>query len=133
MSDTKPLSKALANAEEDSDILAVVIFGSFARGESYRDIDICLVLWQSRISEVNNLQKEITYSEPGLDVHLFQDLPLYIQIQVLEEGINKLVKDEDAYYDLVRITLQQWEDFRPLYENYLEEVLNEPKDSSQIG
>ncbi len=133
MSDTKPLSKALANAEEDSDILAVVIFGSFARGESYRDIDICLVLWQSRISEVNNLQKEIAYSEPGLDVHLFQDLPLYIQIQVLEEGINKLVKDEDAYYDLVRITLQQWEDFRPLYENYLEEVLNEPKDSSQIG
>jgi predicted nucleotidyltransferase len=132
MSSTESLNQVLVNAQVDSDILAVVVYGSYARGESYRDIDVCLVLWPFEVSEGNSLQKEIAYSEPGIDVHLFQALPLYIQIKVLEEGVSKLVKDDDAYYDLVRITLQQWEDFRPLFESYLEEVLNEPKDSGQV-
>jgi predicted nucleotidyltransferase len=133
MDDTELLHQVLARAEKDTDVLAVIIYGSYARGEPYHDIDVCLVLWPSRTSMVNGLQKEVTYSEPGMDIHLFHDLPLYIQIRVLEEGRCRLVKDDDIYYDLVRITLQQWEDFRPLFEMYLEEVLNEPKDSRQVG
>ena len=133
MIEAEQLNQILVNAQADSDILAVIVFGSYARGESYHDIDVCLVLWQSRVPAVNSLQKEIAYSELGIDVHLFQDLPLYIRIKVLEEGIGRLVKDDDAYYDLVQITLRQWEDFRPLFEAYLEEVLNEPKDSREVG
>jgi len=132
MSKTEPLNQVMINAEADSDILAVIVFGSYAREETYQDIDVCLVLWQSRVPAVNRLQKEIAYSEHGIDIHLFQDLPLYIRIKVLEEGIGRLVKDDDAYYDLVQITLRQWEDFRPHFEAYLEEVLNEPKDSREI-
>ena len=41
----KELSRLVKKAKADNDILAVSIFGSFARGEKhYRDIDICLFL-----------------------------------------------------------------------------------------
>ncbi|MHA1637035.1 MAG: nucleotidyltransferase domain-containing protein [Candidatus Thorarchaeota archaeon] len=128
MSMEDALTKVIERAQKDEDILAVIVYGSFARGEKYQDIDITLVIWPRFIESVNYLQKEIDYSFDGLDIHIFQDLPLYIQARVLEEGIIKLQKNEDEYFDLVMTTLQRWGDFKPHFTLYLEEVLSGPKD-----
>jgi len=123
------LSEVLMKASADDDVLAVFLFGSYARDEKYKDIDVCLVIYPSEIDQLNDLQKEIEYSEENIDVNLYHNLPLYIQVRILEEGMLKLVKDEDMLYDLVRFTLTNWEDFRPRYEIYLESVLHGPEDS----
>ncbi|MCF2136846.1 MAG: nucleotidyltransferase domain-containing protein [Candidatus Thorarchaeota archaeon] len=114
---------------EDEDVLGVVVFGSYARGEPYNDVDVCIVLWPSCVESVNPLKKEIKYSEHGLDVSIYQRLPLYIQVEVLKDGVIKYMKDEDAYYDIAIWTIKEWEDFRPRYLMYLETVLDGPKDS----
>ena len=44
----KELSKIIEKAKKDKDILAVSVFGSFARGEKYNDIDICLFLKEKK-------------------------------------------------------------------------------------
>jgi predicted nucleotidyltransferase len=123
------LNQILSRAKDDDEILAIVIYGSFARGEEYHDIDVCLVVWPNRLENVNTLEKEISYSSDNLDIHIFQNLPLYIQAKVLEEGIVKLVKDDDEYFDLVLNTIQKWEDFKPSFTLYLEEVMSGPKDT----
>jgi predicted nucleotidyltransferase len=38
------IEKLINCAKKDKEILAVIVFGSFARGEKFRDIDVCLVL-----------------------------------------------------------------------------------------
>ena len=115
------LEKLLMKAEGDRDILAVILYGSYARGEEYRDIDVCLVLDPKAHGKV--FDKRLEYSEHrNIDVNVFQALPLYIQKRVLEEGIIRFCRDEDALYDIAIKAVKEFELFRPKYELYLEGV-----------
>lgn len=118
-----PLKKILKAAEKDEDILAVVLFGSAARGEAARDVDVCLVLYPEKASL--GFEKLIKYStHEKLDVQAFHDLPLYTRKRILEEGEILLCKDEDLFYDIAIATVREFDFFRPRYEDYLEGVLN---------
>lgn len=115
--------KLLEAAKKDSDVLAVVLFGSRARGEAARDVDLCLVLLPEKARE--SFKKRIEYStHKKLDVQVFQDLPIYIRKRILEDGKILLCKDEDLFYDIATATVREFEYFKPRYEDYLEGVLH---------
>jgi len=117
------LKKLLFKAGRDRDVLAVIIYGSYARGEEYRDIDVCLVLNPEARASV--FDKRLEYSgHRNIDVNVFQALPLYMQTRVLKEGVIKLCKDEDALYDIAIKAVKEFELFKPKYELYLEGVAN---------
>lgn len=104
--------------EKDPDILAVILYGSYARGEEARDVDLCLILYPDKLK--NSLDKRIEYSyHEQVDVQVFQDLPLYIRPRVIKEGIVRHVKDEDLLYDITIETAREFELYRPKYELYL--------------
>lgn len=119
------LAPLLERAESDEAVLAVLLFGSVARGEGTpaSDVDVCLVLWpeaRERPSEVR-----LRYlSRSDLDVQVLQDLPIYVRKRVFGEGRVLLVKDEDLLYDVAWRTAKEWGDFQPFYEAYLREVLH---------
>lgn len=109
-------------ADADKDILAAILFGSSARGEVYRDIDICLVTDPKR--HVNLARKDLAYlARFDFDIHTFEELPICIKMRVLKEGKCLLSKDDDALYDLAHKTVQEFEDFKLRYEDYLEAIL----------
>jgi predicted nucleotidyltransferase len=117
------LEKLIARAKEDEAVLAVMLFGSRARGEaiSAPDVDVCLVL-QPQAAERKG-EKRVEYlGEFDLDIQVFQALPLPIRRRVLKEGRVLLAKDEDALYSLAFRTAQEFDDFRHIYEAYLEAV-----------
>jgi hypothetical protein len=58
----------------------------------------------------------------SLDVHIFQQLPLYIRVRVLKEGRILFVRDENQLYELAFRTAQAFEDFKHIYYGYLKEV-----------
>ncbi len=118
------IQKLIKKAEKDKDILAVIIYGSYARGEGgYRDVDVCLVLDQK--AHASAFDKQLEYSEHrNIDVNVFQALPLYIQKRILKEGIIRFCKDEGALYDLAIKAVKEFELFKPKYELYLEGVAN---------
>jgi len=124
----KALQGLISKAKEDEDILAVVLFGSAARGEAQAgsDLDVCLLLYPRRESPERQLasRKLMEYLEYAaeLDLHLFQLLPLYIRHRVLKEGKVLYCRDEDKLYELAFRTAQVFEDFKHLYREYLEEV-----------
>lgn len=121
------IENLLARARQDMDVLAVFLFGSTARQEqsAASDVDICLVVKpRAQPFEASALSgKRLEYLKDfSLDVRIFQQLPLYIQVRVLKEGRVLFVKDEDRLYELAFRTAQAFEDFKHIYYGYLKEV-----------
>jgi predicted nucleotidyltransferase len=119
--------RLLERARRDPDVLGVMLFGSHARGEATEasDVDVCLLLFPGRVQPPAATEKKLDYladAAAGLDLAIFQELPLYVRTRVLKEGRVLFAADEDALYDLAIRTAKAWEDFRPIYRRYLDEV-----------
>lgn len=110
-------------AREDPCVLAVLVFGSAARGDAApdSDVDVCLVLDPRVLLDAGEKRLEFL-SRHDLDIHVFQQLPLYIRRRVLREGQVLLSKDDDVLYDLAIRTARAFEDYRHIYLGYLEAV-----------
>ncbi|MBI3301694.1 MAG: nucleotidyltransferase domain-containing protein [Deltaproteobacteria bacterium] len=79
---TRQLERLLGTAQDDHDVLAVILFGSAARGDQTptSDVDVCLVLQPRKYDPLVLSRKKLAYLRQGdLDVHIFQQLPLYIR------------------------------------------------------
>lgn len=122
------LEDLVAAARGDPDVLAVLLFGSAARGEAgpRSDLDICLVLAPPRParSEPRALsRKRLEYlARFDLDLRIFQQLPLYVRSRILKEGELLFVRDEDLLYRVALDTARAFERFRRIYHRYLDEV-----------
>jgi len=125
MTADKQLEQLLSQAKEDSEVLAVLQFGSTVRGEqtAASDVDVCLLLQSKKYGQLTLSRKKLAYLQgDDLDVHVFQQLPLYIRQRVLKEGKVLFARDLDALYALAFRTVQEFEDFKPVYRTYLAEV-----------
>lgn len=117
------LDRLVARANTDARVLAVMLFGSVARGEQRADsdFDICLFLNTPTGADATGLRLDYL-SEFDLDVQVFQSLPLYVRTRVLRDGKVLLCKDEDRLYEIAIDTARRFEDFKPIYTMYLEAV-----------
>lgn len=129
----KAVADLLARAREDPDVLAVILYGSQARGEAgpRSDTDVCVVL-RDGFPRDSLPEKTLGYLGFDLDVRPFQALPLAVRRRVLREGVVLFVRDEGALYDLAIATAKRWEDFR-VYEDYLEAVAAGPSSPPAVG
>lgn len=121
----RALDRIVTHARDDAQVLAVALYGSHARGDARpdSDIDVCLMLEMARYEPLALSEKKLEYlALTDADVQVFQQLPLYIRHRVLKEGKFLFVRDEDRLYELAFRTAQAWEDFRPYYRRYLDEV-----------
>lgn len=115
------LKEIIEKINEDKNILAVILFGSYARKEKYRDIDICLVLFK----KLNNLemskkrQDYLSISKSKIDIQIFQQLPLFIRKRILKEGKIILSKNEDKLYEIAIQTIKEFEFYKKYYFQYL--------------
>ena len=124
---TTDVEKLRRLACQDTDVLAVLLFGSVARGEqtARSDIDVCLVLMPRKTpyESLPLARKRLEYlTQVDLDVQIFQTLPLYIRSRILKEGQVLFVRDEDLLYEVAFRTAQAFEDFKPIYYRYLEQI-----------
>jgi len=68
-------------------VLALLIFGSFARGEATArsDIDICVVAPRQKPVEVlKTIWRKVDVYGKKYDVWVFEELPLYLKIEIIE-------------------------------------------------
>ncbi|MGQ9469928.1 MAG: nucleotidyltransferase domain-containing protein [Nitrososphaerales archaeon] len=121
--------KFVENLKRDDDILAVMLFGSYARGEARKesDIDACIVLKDRIYDKISLSQKEMNYmslaDDEKVQVHIFQNLPIFVRIRVLKEGKISFCKDEDMLYDIAFMTIKEFEAFKKYYKEYLDSIL----------
>ena len=122
---SQQLESLLQTVHDDSDVLAVILFGSTVRGEQTptSDVDVCLVLYPQPYEPLTLSRKKLVYlKESDLDIHIFQQLPLYLRRNVLKEGEVVFTRDTDLLYAVAFRTAQAFEDFKPIYYGYLAEV-----------
>lgn len=123
----KSVNQVVAKAKNDSEVVAVVLFGSRARDEasSASDVDVCLVLRPGKYDALTLSRKRLNYlKQSNADIHIFSQLPLYIRRRVIKEGKILLCHDEDALYEIAFRTVQAFEDFKHIYYGYLEGLVN---------
>ena len=81
------------------DILAILLYGSVAKGEDtpQSDIDICLVspLCKDKKSLLNEIFRKLDVFSKKYDVRFFEEMPLYIQINIIKS--NKIIYSKDVY------------------------------------
>lgn len=119
------VSHLVSRAQDDPDVLAVILFGSRARGDAgaESDVDVCLVLVPDRADEPRRTEKRLDYlGRFDLDVSVFQALPLAVRSRVLKEGKVLFARDQEALYDVAIRTARAWERFRPIHRMYLDQV-----------
>jgi len=98
----------------------IILYGSHSKGTStpLSDIDLCLSLSLGK-KERDELRLRLVSSLPDkYDLHLFEDLPSYVQVEVLK-GKVLYVKN---YKDLVERAIsliKEFEDFERIYTYYL--------------
>lgn len=120
----KTIHKIIEQTKKDQTVIAIAFFGSYARGEPHRDIDVCLFLKPGEYEpEFLSFKKlEYTPENQKYDVQIFQQLPLYIQKRILKEAKIVDCKNENLLYDLYFLTIRNYEHYEPIYEGYLEAV-----------
>lgn len=121
------LDRLVEKARQDERVVAVIRFGSSVPdGGPSRDVDVTVVFDREAEPSLDAALAYHRFSSDerhdGLDVSLFQDLPVYVRQRVLAEAEPVLVKDEDELYAVAIATVKEYERFRPHHRRYLEAV-----------
>jgi predicted nucleotidyltransferase len=119
------LERLVGAARQDSQVLAVLLFGSRARGDAHEgsDVDVCLVLEPGTMSPLEVSRKRLDYLvQDNLDLVIFQQLPLHVRRRVLQQGKVLFSRDEDRLYALALRTVRAFEGFKHHQRRYLDAV-----------
>ena len=111
MHQVTPLISELSHKEG---IIALVLFGSVARGQARRisDIDLCIVTPKD-LPQPDRWDL-FSYGSEGVDVNLFWDLPITIRFRVLREGRVIFCKDSLRFHRIKAETSCEYIDIDPL-------------------
>ena len=104
----------LTDLSEQQDVIALVLFGSVARGQVKitSDIDLCIIT-KKDIPESGRWDL-LSYGSEGIDVNLFWDLPVTIRFRVIREGTILFCRDVHALHRIKVDTVRQYLDIAPL-------------------
>ncbi|MEO0224181.1 MAG: nucleotidyltransferase domain-containing protein [candidate division WOR-3 bacterium] len=118
------LDKILRKIKKNKNVVAIYLFGSYAKKESnpLSDIDICVIL--KNPNEKDEYEIGSMYSQK-LDLVLFHRLPLHIQFEVFKFGKELYVKDEEILSEIKFKVLRDFHERVRSFKMIRESILNE--------
>jgi len=118
---TKQFLKQLENTKLFSKVEFVILYGSSLSSYYLDDSDIDLCLYIDEEKELlSRIRLELLKNSiEKFDIQMFQLLPLYVQIEILK-GKVLYVKEEDRLYEIANETIDEYEEFYPLYLDYID-------------
>ena len=96
-------------------VVAVILFGSQARGDAYPFSDYDLAVFLRKGAKKTGIE---SLSGKGIDVVIFNDLPPYMRYQILGEGKILLLKDRKTFDAIQRETVLEYLDVAHMYRRY---------------
>ncbi|MBU1136498.1 MAG: nucleotidyltransferase domain-containing protein [Nanoarchaeota archaeon] len=99
----------------------VFLFGSYILKKENRFSDIDFAIYYEGDSKQRfNFRIKLGAKLPdNFDIQIFQDLPLYVRMEILK-GKLIYVKDLDFVYEKAYETIREFEDFKKYYYDYIE-------------
>ncbi|MBY8985321.1 MAG: nucleotidyltransferase domain-containing protein [Candidatus Lokiarchaeota archaeon] len=111
---------------EKKDILGILLYGSYTKSENTNrsDIDICIVAPNEDLHQLLSfVLQNINVGANKYDIRLFNELPLYIKIHIIEDGILIYSPNELDLYEFFYIYRKLWEDQKHRQEISKEDLL----------
>ncbi len=98
----------------------IILYGSAAKGNRtiLSDIDIAVFYDGDKKERFDFRVKILGRINVKFDVQTFQDLPLYIQKEIISTGKLIYYKDYKHIFNIFMKTIREFEDFRPRLEMY---------------
>lgn len=106
------IEKVIDTIKSYPEVVAVILYGSRARGKStpLSDTDIAVIMKDKSIeADIGSL------SSDKLDVVPFHRLPLYIQFEVLKEGKLLFCRDEDFLRKIKEKVMRNYLEMSEIY------------------
>ncbi|MBS3778415.1 MAG: nucleotidyltransferase domain-containing protein [Candidatus Thermoplasmatota archaeon] len=100
----------------------IIQYGSTVTGEQtpLSDIDIAVYYQGTKKQRFDFIITVLGSVDDRFDIHIFQDLPLYIQQEVISKGKILYQRDFETTFDIFMKTIQRFSDFKPLLDIYYE-------------
>lgn len=103
-----------------SKVRFVFLYGSYSNGKKnkFSDIDIAIYYEGNESGRFKFRKKILGKISNDFDIHIFQDLPLFIRMNVLK---GKLIyfDDEGFVYEEAYKTIKRFENIKEYYEDYI--------------
>jgi len=98
----------------------IVLYGSAAKGRNMNlsDIDIAVFHSGDKSERFQFRMKILGRSGNKFDIQTYQDLPLYIQNEILSSGELLYYNDYTEIFDTFMKTIREFGDFKPRLELY---------------
>ena len=98
-------------------VLALLLFGSYARKEPYHDIDIAVILdnISDRIKVLSILESYVPEA-PRFDFSVFNDMPMGMKSRVLSECVVIYTKQDFDLKGMSIEIIQKWSDIKPIFD-----------------
>ncbi len=98
----------------------IVLYGSAAKGEltSLSDVDLAVFYDGGKKERFDFRVKILGRVGDKFDIQTFQDLPLYIQKDILTTGKLIHFRDYGEVFEVFMKTIREFEDFKPRLELY---------------
>ncbi len=108
------IAKLMGRAKNDDRILAIILFGSFARKETnFRDVDVGLVAFRNDvIPAIYDDYASLIGGEGMIDLSIINSLPLDVQSSVFDDAVILYCRDGDALYDYTLNVIKKSADVR---------------------
>ena len=118
--DARPVLEELAARDE---IIAIILFGSVARGEARRisDIDLCVITNKNTPDSVK--MDLLSYGSDKIDISLFYELPITIRFRVIHEGKILFCRDMLSLHAIMADTVREYLDIAPFIHRNCNRVL----------
>ena len=103
------IKKELEWIMEYENVHSVLLFGSYLEYDDPRDIDICIVTLNKPLDL--EAYGSITLRAPKYyDISVFEELPLYIKIAIIEKHVILFSRDVNELYEYFYLFRKLWRD-----------------------
>jgi predicted nucleotidyltransferase len=116
--------KVMKKMEDFPSVEFIILYGSQNRGDARLDSDVDLaVYYQGSETDASNFRQKVLGElyDDYYDIQIFQQLPLFIQIEALK-GEIVFSKDLVKVYDIANQVIKEFEDFKRYYYDYIGEM-----------
>lgn len=118
----KKISKAIEKIKDigGDRVRFIILFGSLVKRKltPLSDIDIAVFYNGDKKERFEFRIKILGRVSNDFDIQIFQDLPLYIQKDIISTGKVVYYSDYQEIFDVFLRTIREFEDFRPRLELY---------------
>lgn len=115
------LAAVVDKAKKDKSVVAVLLFGSYARKEpGFRDVDVALLIGEGSHSfDIRAAYQNLAGLDSDIEISILNDLPLPIKQRVMGEAVLLYVRDTKKLYEYSGDVITKGRDFKYLYDKAL--------------